>query len=110
MPTRALSPCAHAGCNALVRSRRCDRHVRTLDKARGSARKRGYGTWWDKARKRHLFAHPLCVHCQREGRTEPAVVVDHIIPHRGDDSLLRDPANWQSLCVRHHNIKTASGQ
>jgi len=32
------------------------------------------------------------------------VVTDHIIPHRGDTALLRDPNNWQPSCAAHHDI------
>jgi 5-methylcytosine-specific restriction protein A len=52
--------------------------------------------------------NPLCVTCQGEGRVEAATVVDHIIPHRGDQKLFWGRSNWQSLCKRHHDIKTAS--
>jgi 5-methylcytosine-specific restriction protein A len=36
----------------------------------------------------------------------PAVLVDHIIPHRGDTTLLYDQSNLQSLCTACHNRKT----
>jgi len=49
------------------------------------------------------------VHCQRDGRTNPASVVDHIIPHRGVAALFWDQSNWQSLCKRCHDRKTAKG-
>lgn len=35
-----------------------------------------------------------------------ATVVDHIIPHRGDQKLFWDRGNWQPLCEHHHNVKT----
>ena len=41
--------------------------------------------------------------CQREGRVTAATVVDHKIPHKGDQRLFWDPANWQSLCKPHHD-------
>lgn len=41
--------------------------------------------------------------CEREGRITAAKVVDHIIPHKGDQTLFWDKANWQSLCAPHHN-------
>ena len=50
--------------------------------------------------------HPLCVECQRKGKLTPATVVDHIIPHRGDQKLFWDRSNWQALCHRHHSMKT----
>ena len=42
----------------------------------------------------------------KEGRYRKASVVDHIIPHRGDEALFWDRSNWQALCHRHHSIKT----
>lgn len=64
---------------------------------------RGYGARWQAARKRHLQAHPLCVMCEAEGRVKAATVVDHRIPHRGDQDLFWDETNWQSLCATHHS-------
>lgn len=73
------------------------------DQRRGSARQRGYDSRWDKARRTFLAEHPLCVMCEREGRVTPATVVDHIKPHRGDQDLFWDRANWQPLCKAHHD-------
>ena len=57
-----------------------------------------------------LIENPLCVECLNMGRTEPATVVDHIVPHRGDLALFWDRrGNWQALCVDHHNRKTGKG-
>lgn len=70
---------------------------------------RGYGYRWQKARERHLQAHPLCIECEREGCVTAATVVDHRIPHRGDQALFWDESNWDSLCTTHHNRKTAGG-
>lgn len=72
-----------------------------------SARQRGYDTAWEKARKGYLQHHPLCVHCLAEGIVTAAKVVDHIEPHRGDMVKFWDSSMWQSLCKRHHDIKTA---
>ncbi len=79
------------------------------DRLRGGADARGYDARWRKARKLFLQQHPLCVLCQAEGKIVAATVVDHIIPHRGDQQLFWDHDNWQSLCERHHNEKTGSG-
>ncbi len=32
-----------------------------------------------------------------------ATVVDHKIPHKGDETLFWDRKNWQSLCKPHHD-------
>ena len=70
---------------------------------RQTSAQRGYGYRWQQARARHLKASPLCVMCERQGRIKAADVVDHIIPHRGDQSLFWDETNWQSLCRWHHD-------
>lgn len=62
-----------------------------------------YDKWWERARLRFLDKHPLCVRCQALGRIEPATVVDHVIPHKGDVKLFRDRGNWQALCKPHHD-------
>jgi len=71
---------------------------------------RGYGWTWQKAR-RAFLARPenvLCRSCSARGRTVVATVVDHIIPHQGDQALFWDAGNWQPLCERCHNRKTAT--
>lgn len=73
--------------------------------AKGSSSERGYGYAWQKARARFLQAHPLCVMCQdmKPPRVTAAEVVDHIIPHKGDQELFWNESNWQPLCFSHHN-------
>lgn len=44
----------------------------------------------------------------QNGVIAAADVVDHIVPHRGDQSLFWDESNWQALCKRHHDIKTST--
>lgn len=64
---------------------------------------RGYGYKWQKAREQFLRENPLCVVCTAQGIVTVATVVDHIIPHRGDQSLFWRRSNWQSLCSTHHS-------
>lgn len=64
---------------------------------------RGYGYRWQKERERFLMANPLCLYCERQGVTTEATVVDHIVPHRGDQSLFWDRSNWQPLCKPCHD-------
>jgi 5-methylcytosine-specific restriction protein A len=111
MPLAPKRPCGKAGCPVLVDGRYCDRHQPRRVRPqypRESACRRGYDRQWQKERAAHLAANPLCVHCLARGRTTAASIVDHIIPHRGDPVLFRDPANRQSLCKTCHDIKTAS--
>ncbi|WP_288297318.1 HNH endonuclease signature motif containing protein [uncultured Pyramidobacter sp.] len=64
-------------------------------------------TEWRKLRAAYRRAHPLCEECLREGRTEPAVIVDHVkeIADGGDPY---DWDNLRSLCLACHNRKTAA--
>ena len=64
---------------------------------------RGYGHKWRAARLAYLREHPLCVMCQADGHVTAATVVDHIVPHRGDQTLFWRRSNWQSLCAMHHS-------
>jgi 5-methylcytosine-specific restriction endonuclease McrA len=71
---------------------------------------RGYGGKWQVARLQFLNQHPLCAECQRNGHIASATVIDHIIPHRGNQDLFWDRKNWQALCKSCHDAKTRSGQ
>lgn len=66
-----------------------------------------YDAWWRRERATFLKLHPLCAMCQRRGDTAAATEVDHIIPHRGDVTLFRDPNNWQGLCKPDHDSTKA---
>ena len=80
---------------------------RPSDRHRGSASSRGYGVVWRRAARRHLKRNPICVGCFRKNIIEPARVVDHIQPHAGNSERFWDVNNWQALCIRCHNRKTA---
>lgn len=113
MPNLPVKPCAVARCAKLTdpgetycKAHKAERRQRQ-DQKRGTAAQRGYGSKWQKARDLHLKEHPLCVHCQADGYVVAATVVDHIIPHKGDQKLFWRRSNWQSLCKTHHDQKTA---
>jgi len=76
-------------------------------KDKGNSSERGYTWAWTKARNAFLRDHPLCVYCRNEGRVTAANVVDHIIPHQGNQELFWDESNWQSLCRSHHDSDKA---
>lgn len=75
---------------------------------------------WRRSRLGHLASEPICRYCRQKGIVndgsltasgEPQraarrrfLVVDHIVPHRGDLDLFWDPSNWQTLCPDHHDI------
>lgn len=107
MPRRPNIPCQHPGCPELVPygQKYCEEHKGLHKEARPAAA-RGYDSRWQKAREMYLARHPLCARCLKEGRYVPATVVDHIVPHRGDQTLFWDESNWQALCKKCHDTKT----
>lgn len=73
------------------------------DRRRGSARARGYTSKWDKAAKGHLEKNPLCVYCAMGAwgdalRSTPSTLVDHLIPHRGDQAIFWNRRDWIASC------------
>lgn len=56
---------------------------------------------WKTVSRNFLKANPYCEICG-----SPSEVVDHIIPHRGDEDLFWDRNNLQALCKNCHNFKT----
>lgn len=120
MTSYPLKHCSYPGCGKLFRNSGlfCDKHrviadknreerKRINDKKRDSSGKRGYSSAWRRAREGFLAHHPFCVVCEAEGFPRLAVVVDHIVPHKGDKNLFWDKSNWQPLCKHHHDLKTA---
>ena len=69
--------------------------------ARGSA---VYGRRWQKLRNAYLATHPLC-EC---GCDHPATVVDHRVPHNGDDGLMYSWNNLMAMTRACHDRKTAT--
>lgn len=53
----------------------------------------------------HKMQNPLCVECLKEGIRKAVEVTDHVRPIN-QGGAVDDPANWQSLCHYHHNIKS----
>lgn len=68
---------------------------------------RGYGGRWQRLRASFLGRKPLCSHCATRKIVKAATDVDHIVPHRGDQTLFWDQSNWQPLCRACHSAKTA---
>jgi 5-methylcytosine-specific restriction protein A len=91
----------------------CALHLKARRKreneARSTTAQRGYSSQWRKARAAFLRAHPVCEcdQCKALGRLLPATVVDHVIPHRGDERLFWDQCNWRAMSKRCHDSKTA---
>lgn len=106
MPMKPKKPCRHPGCPKLAAGLYCEEHAAGHRSDRETSSGRGYDSRWRRARKRFLAAHPLCEKCRKQGKLVKAYVVDHIIPHRGDEKLFWDEGNWQALCKNCHDSKT----
>ena len=104
MPIKPLKPCGHPRCSNLTNDKYCNEHS-TIHQ-RPSAVERGYDGRWRKRSKLFLKAYPLCEDCLKQNKLTPATVVDHIVPHRGDPTLMWAESNWQPLCKRCHDRKT----
>lgn len=63
---------------------------------------------WQRLRLAKLGADPVCVICERLGRTELATVVDHVKPISQGGDPYPALAGLMSLCAPHHNEKTSS--
>lgn len=114
MPKAAPRPCRKPACGKLVTDgsgycadHQADRYIgRFADPARGSRHSRGYGSDWDRTRKRILSRDcGLCQPHKKQGKLRPANQVDHIVPkcEGGSD----DDDNLQSICTECHKAKTA---
>jgi 5-methylcytosine-specific restriction protein A len=64
---------------------------------------RGYTSEWVDASTDYRTRYPYCLGCSAIGLVVESEVVDHIIPHGGDQDLMWDEGNWQPACAWHHN-------
>lgn len=103
MPMRAarICGCGHriatgslCPCDERRNRERKARH----DAKRPSASKRGYDTKWQRESKAYLATHRTCVRCG-----SPSTLVDHVIPHKGDQRLFWSRSNWQAMCTPCHS-------
>ena len=117
MPDALTRACTHLGCGG---TQPCPEHTRQRDERRGTANERGYSRLWQRISKAFLKRNPLCgmrddqqppvmSECRAQQRITPANVVDHVVPHRGNQRLFWNQRNWQALCFTCHNRKTQSG-
>ena len=99
MPYAQAKPCSVPTCG----------HTRPCPVHGAAPRTRPYnrGNWRAVARS-FLQANPFCAMCRSRKVITLATEVDHVIDHRGDDSLFWDQRNWQALCVSCHSRKTNS--
>lgn len=57
---------------------------------------------WQRIRSQQLLAQPLCERCLLQEIVEPATVVHHKVPHRGDEHRFWN-GPFESLCKPHHD-------
>lgn len=80
-------------------------------KERDNANKRGYNYKWQQARDSFLRQEGnqmcVCQACTDDLVGLVANVVDHKIPHKGNQRLFWDKSNWQPMNKVCHNKKTA---
>ena len=112
MPSRGARICGCGRTVAFGRDCICQRGRKAdADNRRPSARERGYDSRWDKARATYLATHPLCVmRLSNATCGKPATIVDHVVPHRGDQKKFWDSSNWQSLCVHCHSARKQTSE
>ncbi len=72
------------GCRrAYTREKRCEACAKIPRQRSVSSNRPGDPFYscarWRKLRRMYLAAHPLCVDCERIGRTEPATEVHHVL-------------------------------
>lgn len=99
--------CRELGCknNKTYRSAFCINHGGEITE-KGKENSKLYSTaFWKKRRKIQLSKKPLCAACLINGRVIPAEHIDHVFPHRQDDSKFRNNL-FQSLCASCHTLKT----
>lgn len=58
---------------------------------------------WQRLRYYQLLKQPLCEYCKDIGIINKASIVDHINPHKGNEALMFDADNLQSLCKPCHD-------
>jgi len=97
---RTFRPATGPGSNA---DRKARAHAYEARRYAESLTKRLYGTArWQGIRSQQLRDEPLCRLCLADGRVTPAVVCDHVEPHRGDVDLFW-AGPFQSLCKSCHS-------
>lgn len=107
--------CKAAGCKNLAEypNRYCEHHKVLENPEKGSFLGGDYSdlakpydylyrtTKWKNISKEFLKVNNTCCRCG-----DRATVVDHIIPHRGNEDLFWDMNNYQPLCSKCHQLKT----
>ncbi|SFP84637.1 Recombinase [Butyrivibrio proteoclasticus] len=119
MPRRALHPCQHPGCPNICEGRYCDAHkMMHPNNDRMNAAERGYGSKWQKARKRFLDRPEnfFCLECKKEGVFTRAINKGQVNQYyvEGNHEAIIDTETWEAVqeelkrredFMRDHNSK-----
>lgn len=113
MPYKPKRLCNYNGCNdfALTNKSYCSKHIKEKailynQQSRTYNTNDVYNYRWRKLRELQLRQEPCCAACMKFQKCTPATEVDHIIPHKMDDTLFYSFGNLQSLCKSCHSQKT----
>lgn len=111
-----MKMCHEPGCSRPAEGWYCEEHRAQAERRKAEkatlykgTRRKASSQWnglyrskrWRDLRLAYLAENPICVKCGA-----PASTVDHIAPHRGDESLFWDEGNLQALCASCHSRKT----
>jgi len=112
-PMAPRRPCIEPRCPgfAIPGRARCGAHQRAAWRAANAAKPPELlafyaSSVWKALSRAHRLQNPWCSLCASEGRSTPAVQVDHIVGIRQAPDRALDPENLQSLCMSCHNRKT----
>ena len=90
-----------------ARAKQATANAAQYEDRRGSAQSRGYDAAWRRAAAQHRKRSPLCRYCQVGAFGSPIIrqagLVDHLYPHRGDQTLFWDRRWWVSSCTPCHS-------
>lgn len=122
MTTKPKKPCRNKFCRHTTNSKSgfcpdCEpqfqKKQKAIKKKYDTRRNPEVKKWTNSARyqkERKFFKqkNPFCAKCSTLKKPVIANILDHIQPHKGDYRLFWDQTNWQMLCKRCHDVKTAS--
>lgn len=99
--------CSFLGCRdvKVINSGYCELHGGKRSENHYKNLRLYKSTAWKKARIAQLSKEPLCAACLLDNKVTQAQHIDHVIPHRRDNTKFNLNL-LQSLCASHHTQKT----
>jgi len=101
--------CNYPRCRRITTGKYCEEHSYKPPERKAGRDKFLDTAAWRKLSKLKLNETPWCELCMAEGKTKPAIDVDHIKSREDHPNLSLDYANLQSLCGACHCVKTRRG-